>query len=257
MMRKSIFNRMISLLLALVFAAVYIPVDLKSIAAENNKIIKAIYLQKGLNEIAEFFNQNSEEYFGKKIESFFNEQNLSLVKTKIEEYAASKGKSTKEVMNEIMANEFEKHVFGILDLKLKKIANNYKSNIEKIENKMIAEVSKIDIALSAANGLLCTLGVSAAILAAYGALTAQVTSLWMALVVWWTGAYVGWGGAMAAVVSGPWGWLILAGIVAGAYWSNNYCKKEAERQINMIKENLMVKVGAMKPIIEENWRRIF
>jgi len=217
---------------------------------------KKIFMQKGIYAIEEFFNPNSANYFGIKMNSFFEETNLIRVKSMIEAQAAAQGKSTKDVMNELMAGEFVRQVFGGLEQELKNIASNYRSKI-KIERNMTVNISKLDTALASANGIISTIGVSTAVLAAYGALTAKVTGLWMALVVWWSGASVGWAGATTAIVSGPWGWIALLCAVTAIYYGHDYYKKDAERQIREIKEDLTVEVKSMKQMMINNWNGMF
>lgn len=222
---------------------------------EMSAMKKLEYIEQGEKLIDEFYDPSSYMYFGAKIDAFFSDENLKQVKTLIEQVAKARGVSTKQVMTDVMGHVFTKMVFEELTHKLAAIQITYK-------NSTSVEIDLNDPSVSAAiaagaGGLVATLGIATAVLGIWGAMTAPVAGLWAALVIWWTGAALGWKAALAAILAGPWGWIVLAGMVVATVTGYAYYQKQAEDSKKEMIGKLKIQIEALKPSLVARWRESF
>jgi len=222
---------------------------------EMSAMKKLEYIEQGEKLIDEFYDPSSHMYFGKKIDAFFTDENLKQVKTIIEQVAKARGVSTKQVMTDVMGHLFTQMVFEELTHKLAAIQINYKNSTSVgIDLNDPSVGSAIAVG---AGGLLGTLGIATAVLGIWGAMTAPVAGLWTALVIWWTGAALGWKAAIAAILSGPWGWIVLAGMVVATVTGYAYYQNKAEESKKEMIGKLKVQIEALKPSLVARWRESF
>jgi len=222
---------------------------------EMSSMKKLEYMEQGEKLIDAFYDPSSHMYFGKKIDVFFNDENLKQVKTLIEEVAKARGVSTKQVMTDVMGLVFTKMVFEELTHKLAAIQITYK-------NSTSVEIDLNDPSVSSAiaagaGGLVATLGIATAVLGIWGAMAVPAAGLWGALIIWWTGAALGWKAALAAILSGPWGWIVLAGMLVATVTGYAYYQKQAEDSKKEMIGNLKVQIEALKPGLVARWRESF
>lgn len=209
---------------------------------------------KGLEKIEEFFNKSSDEYYGIKVEKFLNDDNMKKIKDLTESRAKSQGKSTKDLFEAVMAEEFEKFVFGDLTDSLKEIAKQYSENLS-LKTKYNSNVDLFNTLFNSTVAFTGTLGLSAIVIGVIGALSAQTTAYFFGWIVIASGP-VGFKAAIAAILAGPWGWLIGAGVIIASIVGY---KSYVDNQIKLkeeLKTKLINEISAKKPDFIFNWYKM-
>ena len=216
---------------------------------------EAIMLQ-GESIIGDFFSPSSYDYFGKKVESFYSDENLSLIKQKSEENAKATNRSTEKVYQEIMRKDFENWVFSDLLSKLKVLISRYREVLIKTSPND-PKISTLDTILISSGTFVAILGLAAIVLMVWGSMTATVAGLWAAFMVWWYGTNVGWAAAWAALYGGPWGWIIAGGLVVSLLFGIKYYQTKKEAAKKECIEKCIKEITAKRPDILFKWRQIF
>ena len=220
-------------------------------------------MDKGEEVIKDFFNSKSENYYGKKVDAFFaDEKNMQRVTKRAEEYAKQNATDTKYITPIIFSEELNEFIFADLVNKLSRIHNSYQKQSKDDDNfNYNNKVGAGGIFLVTTGTFASTIGITAIILAVSGALNAPqilgfIACLKIILFAGGAGA-VGAAGAKAALLAGPWGWVIAGGLIlsaAGGLFYYKYKKNSLQKEmINTIKSQIEDK----RSELISTWRKSF
>jgi len=223
--------------------------------AANLDINSLNSIEKGERLIRDFYTPGTSSYFRPKVERFFNDSNLEILKIKIERVAKERKRSTKDVMTEVTCEEFTRAVFGELSSQLAAIKTDYRNQI-KI-NAGISNSSGTETFLVAGGTMLAALGISAAIISTFSAMTGTVTGMYAAYVVYITASTTSIGTIITALLSGPWGWVILGGIVVSIFAGGAYYYNKLEKERLEMIEKLIIAIENQRVQLVANWRNSF
>lgn len=256
-MRKAEINSISGLMAVLMLMSFCVPMfNSEGTKAKASTELMLNYMEKGEDYIRSFYNPNSPDYFLHRVNGFFTDENLARVQKQIEKVARERGLSTKKVMFEVTAKEARDYVFEPLVSKLANLQMAFDKEV--VLNATIIDKPGVSSAVFVGTGaLVATLGVSAVTLGAWGAMNATVTSLWAAFIVYYTGASIGMSSAVAAILAGPWGWIVLAGLIVSVFVGYGYYQRKAGAYIQTMKTELVKQIEAYRAKLVASWRRSF
>ena len=131
-------------------------------------------MDEGESVINDFYDSESENYFGKKVDAFFaDDKNIQKVKDRAEEFAKKNATDTKYITPIYFSEELNDYVFKDILVKLKNIHNSYSTKIENKYNPN-SEVSNSEIIVTTTGTFAGIIGIGAIALGIKGALTAKL-----------------------------------------------------------------------------------
>ena len=218
-------------------------------------------MDEGESVINDFYDPESENYFGKKVDAFFaDDKNMQKVKDMAEEYAKNNATDTQYITPIYFSKELNNYVFKNILEKLNKIHNSYSTKINDKYNPN-SEVSNTEIIVTTTSTFAGTIGIGAIALAITGALNAKLIlgffSYWYIVFLAGGAGAAGLAGAKAALLTGPWGWIVAGGLVLATVGGIVYYKWKKEsyqkEMINTIKSQIEDK----RPELITSWRYSF